>query len=603
MTLFKSPLIWRLTLWFLLLSLIPIGIVLVFVQRQVRDAAVDQQILQASDQAHLLALQVTHQPERAQELTEQFRTENQTAFLLNGNKMYIAHSDPTKVGTSAIDDLSTDVLKNLLSENPAAVDNSIHNQYIGAARINSSDVAVVITNSQVSIGKINDLSRGVLWQLAVGLLITSLAGGTAIIVVLGPIIQLSKFADRLGSGELDAEFDATDLEGELATMANSLNKLAVRIRASIATLEQRVSERTTELTERTAELEAANRQVRARAAQLEALAQVAHTIVSVRDLRELLPQIANTISENFGFYHVGVFLLDEANEYAVLSATNSEGGQKMLERKHRLRVGQEGIVGYVTATGEARIAMDVGKDAVFFDNPELSNTHSEMALPLKAENRIMGALDVQSTEKAAFTNEDIQMLSLLAEQVSLAIENARLFDETRNALAEAEAISRQFTREAWGRVPVEHKLLGYRYNVIGAVPLQEPLDVSAWGQGKDRENQNELNRVVVPIELRGEIIGTLVVQSPSTDKLNPDQVNLIKAVAERVALSAENARLFEETTRRAERERLVSDITGKIRSVNNPQAMIQTAMEELRSALGASRVEVIPQAVKGAESS
>ncbi len=386
-------------------------------------------------------------------------------------------------------------------------------------------------------------------------------------------------------------------------LANSLNKLAVRIRASIATLEQRVSERTTELTERTAELEAANRQVRARAAQLEALAQVAHTIASVRDLRELLPQIANTISENFGFYHVGVFLLDEANEYAVLSATNSEGGQKMLERKHRLRVGQEGIVGYVTATGEARIAMDVGKDAVFFDNPELPNTHSEMALPLKAENRIMGALDVQSTEKAAFTDEDIQMLSLLAEQVSLAIENARLFDETRNALAEAEAISRQFTREAWGRVPVEHKLLGYRYNVIGAVPLQEPLDVSAWGQGKDRENQNELNRVVVPIELRGEIIGTLVVQSPSTDKLNPDQVNLIKAVAERVALSAENARLFEETTRRAERERLVSDITGKIRSVNDPQAMIQTAMEELRSALGASRVEVIPQAVKGAESS
>ncbi len=217
MTLFKSPLIWRLTLWFLLLSLIPIGIVLVFVQRQVRDTAVDQQILQVSDQARLLALQVTRQPERAQELTEQFRTENQTAFLLNDNRIYIAHSDLTKVGTSAIDDLSTDILKNLLSENPTAVDNSIHNQYIGAARINSSDVAVVITNSQVSMGKINDLSRGVLWQLAVGLLITSLAGGTAIVVVLGPIIQLSKFADRLGSGELDAEFDATDLEGELAT--------------------------------------------------------------------------------------------------------------------------------------------------------------------------------------------------------------------------------------------------------------------------------------------------------------------------------------------------------------------------------------------------
>jgi GAF domain-containing protein len=271
----------------------------------------------------------------------------------------------------------------------------------------------------------------------------------------------------------------------------------------------------------------------------------------------------------------------------------------MLERKHRLRVGQEGIVGHVTSTGEPRIAMDVGTDAVFFDNPELPDTHSEMALPLKSENRIVGALDVQSTERGAFTNEDVQMLSLLADQVSLAIENARLFDETRAALTESEAISRQFTREAWGRIPQEHKLLGYRYNVTGAVPLTEPVDLLEAGKSKSRDSQKKANQTVIPIELRGETIGTLVVQSPSTAELNQDQINLIKAVAERVALSAENARLFEETTRRAERERLVSDITGKIRSVNDPQTMIQTAMEELRKALGASRVEVIPQAVKG----
>lgn len=601
MTFFKSPLIWRLTLWFLLLSLIPFGIVLVFVQRQVRNAAVDQQILQVSDQARLLALQVMSQPERAQEITEQFRTDSLTAFLLNDNGTYIAHSEPTKIGISAVDDLSTELLTNLLSDNPTLVDTSIEDQYIGAARVNSGEVVVVIASSSVSIEKINELSRGILWQLAVGLLITSLAGGTAILVVLGPIIQLSKFSDRLGSGELDAEFDATELEGELATLAKSLNKLAVRIRASIATLEESVSERTAELTERTEELEAANRQVRARAAQLEALAQVAHTITSVRDLRELLSKIANAISENFSFYHVGVFLMDAANEYAVLSATNSDGGKKMLERKHRLRVGQEGIVGYVTATGEPRIAMDVGEDAVFFDNPELPDTHSEMALPLKSEHIIMGALDVQSRERGAFTDEDIQMLSLLADQVSLAIENARLFDETRTALAEAEAISRQITREAWGRVPVEHKLWGYRYTIAGAAPLNGPLDLSELGKGKNRDIQSETDQVVVPIDLRGETIGSIVVQSPSTEKLNQAQIDLIRAVAERVALAAENARLFEETTRRAERERLVSDITGKIRSVNDPQTMVQTAIEELRQALGASRVEVIPQAVKGAE--
>ncbi len=150
-------------------------------------------------------------------------------------------------------------------------------------------------------------------------------------------------------------------------------------------------------------------------------------------------------------------------------------------------------------------------------------------------------------------------------------------------------------------MPVENKLLGYRYSIAGSSPLNGPLDLTELNKSKSQGNQKESSQVVVPIELRGETIGTLIVQSSSTAALNQDQIDLIKAVAERVALSAENARLFEETTRRAERERLVSDITGKIRSGNDPQSMIQTAMEELRKALGASKVEVIPQAVKGAE--
>jgi GAF domain-containing protein len=368
-----------------------------------------------------------------------------------------------------------------------------------------------------------------------------------------------------------------------------------------ASLEQRVAVRTDELAKRSLDLEIANRQIQRRAAQFEAVAQVTQTITSVRDLQELLPSIAAVISEKFGFYHVGVFLLDDINEYAVLSATNSEGGKKMLERRHRLRVGEQGIVGNVTLTGSARIAMDVGADAVFFNNPELPETHSEMALPLKNGDHVIGALDVQSTEIGAFTDEDIQMLSLLANQVSLAIENARLFEETRRALAESEAISRQSTREAWRKLPVEHNLFGFRYTLAGASQLDKPLALVETAKGKDKSKQTESGRVVVPIELRGETIGTLVVQSPSSGGINQDQLDLIKAVAERVAISAENARLFDETTRRAERERMVSDITGKIRSVNDPQAMIQTAIEELRNALGASHVEVIPQIVKGTE--
>lgn len=390
------------------------------------------------------------------------------------------------------------------------------------------------------------------------------------------------------------------LENEVKRSKTNLRELELS-NINLNTAQIDLEKRTGELSQRGSELQAANKQIQRRATQFEVLAQVTQAITSVRDLQELLPRIAAVISEKFGFYHVGVFLLDGAHEYAVLSATNSKGGRQMLERKHRLRVGEQGIVGNVTATGKPRIAMDVGVDAVFFDNPELPDTHSEMALPLKSAGLVVGALDVQSTEIGAFADEDIQMLTLLADQVSLAIENARLFDETRNALAEAEAVSRQFTREVWGRLPNEQNLLGYRYNLIGASPLEKAVELTDSSNDKTTGKQTESRQIAIPIELRGEIIGTLVVQSPSAEVLNQDQLDLIKAVAERVALSAENARLFEETTRRAERERLVSDITGKIRSANDPQTMIRTAMEELRTALGASHVEVIPQAVNGKE--
>lgn len=193
------------------------------------------------------------------------------------------------------------------------------------------------------------------------------------------------------------------------------------------------------------------------------------------------------------------------------------------------------------------------------------------------------------------------MLSLLADQVSLAIDNARIFDDSRKALAESEMVSRRNTRDAWHRLPEQQKLLGYRYNVTGAAPLKEPVTIAESGSGKNKSKQTGTAQAVVPIALRGEVIGSLVVQSPSENQWNEDQLDLIRAVAERVALSAENARLFEETTARAERERLVSDITSKIRSHTDPQTMIQTAIDELRSALGASRVEVIPQANKGTE--
>ena len=217
-----------------------------------------------------------------------------------------------------------------------------------------------------------------------------------------------------------------------------------------------------------------------------------------------------------------------------------------------------------------------------------------MALPLQAGDIVIGALDVQSKESGAFTDEDVQTLSLLADQVSLAIENARLFDEANKTLSDLQMVMRQSTRDTWKNISQQQALIGYRYNTMGATPLKEPVKLTGTGKGKKKDDRTETGLFVVPIELRGEIIGNLVVQSPTGDEWNADQQDIIKAVAERVALSAENARLFEETTQRAERERLVSEITGKIRHHADPKTMIETAVSELKNALGASRIEIIP---------
>jgi GAF domain-containing protein/HAMP domain-containing protein len=464
--------------------------------------------------------------------------------------------------------------------------------------LTSSGERVGVLGVDILADTILQRQRQILLQTAVVFLITLMLGlffgyvaGNALTE---PVIVLIKGARSFAAGDLAQQINITTRD-EIEDLANTFNSMAGEIQGLISGLESRVAERTQDVENRSKELESANQRIRRRATQFEALAQVTQNITSIRDLQDLLPRLAAVISDRFGFYHVGIFLLDEISEYAVLIAANSAGGQTMLARNHRLRVGEEGIVGYAASTGKPRIALDVGQDAVYFNNPDLPETHSEMALPLISKNIIVGVLDVQSTEVAAFSNEDIQMLSLLADQVSLAIENARLFDETRKALAESEMMTRRSTREAWTRLPEQQKLLGFRYDVSGASPIKQPVGLPKLASGDGKRKKTESNHTVVPIELRGEVIGELVVQSPSGKMWSQDQIDLIKAVADRVALSAENARLFEETTARADRERLVSEITSKIRSSNDPQSMIQTAIQELRGALGASRVDVIPQ--------
>ncbi len=403
-----------------------------------------------------------------------------------------------------------------------------------------------------------------------------------------PIVQLNEGVNKVTSGDLQyiVKINSGD---EVEMLSNSFNIMTGKINDLVNGLEQRVEERTRNLTEKTIELEQASKKLEGRASQLAAISVVARAATTMHDAQELLPSVAETISHQFGFYHVGIFLNDPMNQYAVLSASNSEGGKKMLSQGHRLRIGQVGIVGNVASTGKPRIALDTGEDAVFFNNPNLPSTKSEMALPLKVSENVFGVLDVQSTESAAFTPEDIDILSILADQVSIAIENARLFEEAQKSAAEAQSALRQYARSDWNRLQKVRKTRGYRYSYKGVETLEMPVSLAE----NDAENLDK-SLIRIPLSIHDEQIGSLGLVLPAERKLSEDEMDIARAIAERVALSVENARLFEETSSRAEREKTVAAISNKIRSTNDPELMIQTALQELQQALGATKVQILP---------
>lgn len=400
-------------------------------------------------------------------------------------------------------------------------------------------------------------------------------------IIATPIIRLTRTANQIVEGDVTSQARVTSRD-EIGSLAQAFNTMTARLRETLAGLELRVQARTSELV-------AANEQIQRRARQFEAIADVARVINKTQALKDLLPQITQAISGKFGFYHVGIFLLDVNNEFAVLAAANSQGGQRMLARNHRLKVGQVGIVGYVAGSGAPRIALDTGADAVFFNNPDLPETRSEIALPLtRIGSRPIGVLDVQSTEPNAFGAEDIQILSTLAEQVALAIENARLFEQTQKALSEAELLYLRDLKVGWSKLSESQRIAGVLRRGMKTsfynVPVELPGGPEVLRTGRSFLSNDGAMKLTLPVKLRGEVVGLLNVTT-ETDRLTDDQLDIVNAIVERAALAIESARLLQEAQRRAAKERAIGDISAKIGSLVNIENILETALLELGSTL------------------
>ncbi len=368
------------------------------------------------------------------------------------------------------------------------------------------------------------------------LIATVLAGIVGVLITIvsnlftNPILHLTNAAEKISAGDLSAEAQVSSKD-EIGMLGNVFNSMTRQLKNLIDTLESRVQERTEQLAKQ-------NEALTFRSRQLQTVADVARSIVSNRDLESLLNDVTNLISERFGFYHVGIFLLDQKGEYAVLRAANSPGGRKMLARQHRLKVGQIGIVGYTTGSGQPRIATDVGSDAVYFNNPDLPETRSEMALPLKVENRVIGALDVQSTESNAFTEEDIELFTTLADQVAIALNNNQLYSDTVKALEESQRLHRQYLNQEWTKQSRELAHTSYKYTAGNLEPIKEEIPeietvmetarpIFKTRKSKTNESIHE-SVLAVPILLRGETIGVIHLQENREEDYEDDHTGFVR---------------------------------------------------------------------------
>lgn len=328
-------------------------------------------------------------------------------------------------------------------------------------------------------------------------------------------------------------------------------------------LEQRIEERTAGLTLKTE--------------QLRATSYIARQTAEVQDLDSLLTTVAKLVSDQFGFYHTGIFLLNQAGNQAVLQAASSEGGRHMIEQGYAQPLGTQSIVGSSVIDKKPRIALDIGEDPVFFNNPDLPMTRSEIALPLIVRNKVLGVMDLQSDRPQAFSSDDIDIFQTLADQVAIAIENTRLMDETQAALLQLEALTRLRTREAWSQKLNEgHRAFSYT-----------PLGLRA-----EKVTQDPDKTVKAAIMLRGQKIGDISIARKGQSTWNKSDRELIDEVASQVGLAVDNIRLLEEATQRARQEQTVGRLASRFSQSLDLDTLLQTAARELGQLPDISEVSV-----------
>ena len=391
------------------------------------------------------------------------------------------------------------------------------------------------------------------------------------------------------------------------------------------------------------------RDLEQRAIQLATAADVGRAAASILELESLSHQVVDLVRDRFGLYYAGLFLLDDTGSHAVLEAGSGEAGRIMKEQGHSLEVGGLSMVGAACARRQARIALDVGEEPVRFDNPFLPETRSEMALPLVVGDRVLGALDAQSTEPAAFSEEDVTVLQLVADQVAVAVDNALKFSEEGEVLEATSPLFRVSRRlasaittddivqaildsvaetEADGcavarmSISPDGEIEGARFlgnwdrRGASQFPVGVTFPASAWPVALERiasfwtiEDLTQVDSdwddmrqflarfggrgfVNVPLRAAGRMIGFVSIHRYEAGPFSPVSIRLYETLVDQAAVALEGARLLEEAQLRATREQTLSRVSARMRETLDTDTVLRTAVEEIAGALGLAALDL-----------
>ena len=418
----------------------------------------------------------------------------------------------------------------------------------------------------------NQILSSALVIFAVTTLVMGIAGWFLGRQLAAPILSLIEGARRVAAGDLEYQVQVKT-QDETAVLAEAFNAMGAQLRDLVSGLESRVAERTQEVEQRSNYLSAS--------------AEVSRVATTILEPDVLIRRVVDLIRDSFKLYYVGLFLLDESKEFAMLRAGTGEAGQILIERGHKIRVG-EGMIGWSISHAQARIALEAGQDAVRLSTPILPATRSEAALPLRSRGQIIGAVTVQSDQPGAFDDATVSVLHMMVDQVGIALDNARLFAESEEALKNLRRSVGEIDRQTWRETLQERAILGYRGDASGVQPIED-------GQAASEEDANagehaELPGIRIPLKVRNQILGIVEAHKPQLDEeWSKDEIELMKTLVDQLGVAIENARLYEVSTRTAERERILAEITGRVRSSTDINVILQTAVQELSEALQVPR--------------